>query len=155
MRILNADSTPKSSSVFSSDGAVWVAKAREVIEAHEAGTPQFRLGGWVYLTRYQSICLGNPSPGLWREFFHTPSYHKFFVGPEETTWKYVLPATAGDVVTRALSKSYIAVLPEDERKKVADSLMNILETEKKSWINEAKGVFEYPYGTTVVIVHRK
>lgn len=33
-----------SSSIDSSHSATWVAKARDIIEAHEAGTPQFRLG---------------------------------------------------------------------------------------------------------------
>jgi len=54
-----------------------------------------------------------------------------------------------------LSKSYISALPEDGRKKVADTLRNILETGQKTWINEEEGVFEYPYGTTVVTVRRK
>lgn len=63
--------------------------------------------------------------------------------------------TIEGVVTRSLSKSYVAALPEDERKRVADSVQNVLETEKKTWVNEEEGVFEYPYETTVVTVHRK
>ena len=59
------------------------------------------------------------------------------------------------VIARALSKSYISALPEGERKKVVDSLRNILETEQKTWINEEGGVFEYPYETTVVTIRRK
>lgn len=47
------------------------------------------------------------------------------------------------------------MLPEDERERVVDRLRNILETEQKTWINEEEGVFEYPYETTVVTVHRK
>jgi len=116
--------------------ATWVAKARDVIEAHEAGTPQFRLG-------------------LWRQFFDTPSYQEFFGTAEETTWGYVLPATAEGVVARSLSKSYISVLPDDERKRVADDVRNILNNEPKTWITEEEGVFEYPYETMVVVVHKK
>ena len=70
-------------------------------------------------------------------------------------WNYVLPVTIGGVVSRLLSKSYIAALSEDERKRVEDSLRNILETEWKTWINEEEGVFEYPYETTVVAIRRK
>ena len=70
-------------------------------------------------------------------------------------WKYVLPTTAEGVVARGLSKSYISALPEGERKKVEDSLRNILETEQKTWVNEEEGVFEYPYETTVVTERRK
>ncbi|KAF9647578.1 S-adenosyl-L-methionine-dependent methyltransferase [Thelephora ganbajun] len=117
-------------------GVTWVARTRDVIEAQEAGTPQFRLG-------------------LWRQFFNTPSYRKFFKTAEEMKWKYVLPVTIEDVVTRSLSKSYISILPEDERDKVVDNLRNILETEQKTWINNEEGVFEYPYETTVVIIHRR
>ena len=74
---------------------------------------------------------------------------------EETKWKYILPVTPEGVIARALSKSYISTLPEGERKKVADSLRNILETEQKTRINEEGGIFEYPYETTVVTVRRK
>jgi hypothetical protein len=95
------------------------------------------------------------SPGLWRQFFGSPSYQKFFGIAEETKWKYILPITIEGVVTRALSKSYISVLPEDEREKVADSLRKILATEQKTWVNEEEGVFEYPYETTVVTIRRK
>jgi len=116
--------------------STWVAKARSVIEAHEAGTPQFRLG-------------------LWRKFFDAPSYQKFFGPAEETKWKYILPVTTEGVVTRALSKSYISALPEGEQKKVTDNLRNILETEQKTWVDEEEGVFEYPYETTVVTIRRK
>ena len=63
--------------------------------------------------------------------------------------------TTEGVITRALSKSYVSALPEDERKKVADSLRTILKTEQKTWINEEEGVFEYPYETTVVTIHKK
>jgi len=94
-------------------------------------------------------------PGLWRQFFDTPSYHESFGPAEETNWKYVLPATVEGVVARSLSKSYISVLPEDEQKRVADSVRKVLETEEKTWINEEESVFEYPYETTVVTVRRK
>lgn len=63
--------------------------------------------------------------------------------------------TAEGVITRSLSKSYISVLSEDERKRVTDSLRNILETEEKKWIDEEGGVFEYPYGTKVVTARRR
>ena len=97
----------------------------------------------------------NVFPGLWRQFFNAPSYQKFFGTAEEITWKYVLPVTAEGVVARSLSKSYIASLSEDERKRVADRVGNVLETEQKTWINEEEGVFEYPYETMVVTACRK
>lgn len=65
-----------------------------------------------------------------------------------------MPVTVEGVLARALSKSYISVLPDDEKKEVADSLKQILETEQKIWVTEDV-VFEYPYETTVVTVLRK
>lgn len=69
--------------------------------------------------------------------------------------KYIIPGTVEGVVARALSKSYISVLHDDEKKEVVDTLRRILETEQKTWISEEEGVFEYPYETTVVTVHRE
>ena len=95
------------------------------------------------------------SPGLWRQFFDTPSYQESFGTAEETKWRYDLPTTVEGVVARALSNSYISVLPESERKKVVGNLRNILEAEQKVWVNKEEGVFEYPYETTVVTIRRK
>jgi len=142
-----------SSSIDPSYGATWVAKTRDTIEAKEAGSPQFRLGAST--SHSPRVFCDNLSSGLWRQFFGVPSYKKSFGTAEETKWNYALPVTTGGVVSRLLSKSYIAVLPEHERKRVVDSLRNILETERKTWINEEEGVFEYPYETTVVTVRRK
>ena len=142
------------SSIDPSYASTWVAKARNVIEAREAGTPQFRSGASTSLSS-RRISRNNSSLGLRRQFFDAPSYRKFFGTAEETKWKYILPVTTEGVIARTLSKSYISALPEGERKEVADSLRNILETEQKTWINEEGGVFEYPYETTVVTIRRK
>jgi hypothetical protein len=99
--------------------------------------------------------LDNQSAGLWRQFFDTPSYQKFFGAADETEWKYTIPGTVEGVVARALSKSYISVLPDREREEVVDNLRNVLETERKTWIDEEGGIFEYPYETTVVTAHKK
>ena len=142
------------SSIHPSYASTWVAKARNVIEAREAGTPQFRSGASTSLSS-PWISRNNLSLGLLRQFFGAPSYQKLFGIAEEAKWKYILPVTTEGVIARALSKSYISALPEGERKEVADSLRNILETEQKTWINEEGGVFEYPYETTVVTIRRK
>jgi len=57
-------------------------------------------------------------------------------------------------VVHLLSKSYISV-PEDEQKRVVDSMRNTLKTKEKTWINKEEGVFEYPYEITVMTVPRK
>ena len=119
------------------DGAAWVAQLRNRIEKHEQGTPQFRLG-------------------LWRATFSTPSYNKFFSPPEEKRWTYALHGSRDIVTNRALSKSYIAVLPPDEKAQVVQDIEKILEKgDDLKWIDKEKGIFEYPYGTLVVICKRK
>ena len=110
----------------------WVGQVRDIIETHEQGTPQFRRM-------------------LWREIFDTVSYQKFFKPPEEKTWSYVLETTKESVIDRALSKSYIAILPEDTKIQVKMNLERIIDQGDKVLVDESKGVFEYPYTTWVVV----
>ncbi|TFK76399.1 S-adenosyl-L-methionine-dependent methyltransferase [Pluteus cervinus] len=118
------------------DGAKWVAELRDTYEQHEAGTPQFR-------------------KDLWRQTFATPGYLEFFKPPIEKVWTYTLNATVESVVNRVLSKSYVAVLPEEEKLQVQDNVRTIVgRGDGKIWIDEDKGVFEYPYKTWVVLAHR-
>lgn len=119
------------------NGAQWVAQLRDRIERHEQGSPQFRLG-------------------LWRQTFDTDSYKKFFEPQEEKVWSYKLPVTLGIALDRASSKSYIAVLSEDEHAQVKTDVKTILERgEGMVWMDESKGIFEYPYQTLVVVARKK
>ena len=61
------------------------------------------------------------------------------------------------MVDRASSKSYIAVLPPDEKAAVQDAIRKIVNDDGagKVWINESEGIFEYPYKVDVVIAHKK
>ncbi|KAH9901007.1 S-adenosyl-L-methionine-dependent methyltransferase [Cubamyces lactineus] len=117
--------------------AAWVAQLRDRIERHESGTPQFRLG-------------------LWRAAFSTPSYLANFEPQEENVWDYVLHGTRDIVVNRACSKSYIAVLSPEDKQKVIDDIDAILQRkEGLVWIDEAQGLFEYPYQTFLVVARKK
>ncbi|KAF8843641.1 S-adenosyl-L-methionine-dependent methyltransferase [Paxillus ammoniavirescens] len=117
--------------------AGWVAQLRDRIERHEKGTPQFRLG-------------------LWRQAFATESYLENFKAPEEKEWAYHLNASERIATERALSKSYIAVLPPDEKKKVSEDIKAIIaKGDGRVWINESEGLFEYPYKTLVVVSRKK
>jgi len=119
------------------EGARWVAQLRDRIERHENGTPQFRLN-------------------LWRKTFETPSYQKAFQPPQEKAWSYSLPATLDIVVNRACSKSYIAILPEDEKANVKDDIKTIVEKgDDKVWLDESQSIFEYPYKCFVVIADKR
>ncbi|THU89516.1 S-adenosyl-L-methionine-dependent methyltransferase [Dendrothele bispora CBS 962.96] len=119
------------------DAARWVAGLRNRIEQHESGSPQFRLG-------------------LWRKAFETIAYNKFFEPQEERVFQYTLETTEDQVLDRACSKSYIAVLPPDEKEKVVSDVRAVLQKgEDKEWIDESKGVFKYPYQTFVVVCRKK
>ncbi|KAF5381088.1 hypothetical protein D9615_003995 [Tricholomella constricta] len=119
------------------DRAHWVAQLRNRIERHENGTPQFRLN-------------------LWRQVFDTESYQQFFQPPAEKVWPYALPTTVDIAVDRALSKSYIAVLSEEEKAEVQNDVRAIAEKgEERVWINKADGLFEYPYQVFVVVARKK
>ncbi|KAJ7273741.1 S-adenosyl-L-methionine-dependent methyltransferase [Mycena haematopus] len=119
------------------DAAKWVAQVRDRIEQYEQGSPQYRLG-------------------LWRKAFDTAEYQKAFESPQEQSWSAPLPASLEIVVDRACSKSYMAILPADQKLKVREDLAAVVNRgEDKVWINENEGIFEYPYQTVVVIARRK
>jgi len=119
------------------DSERWAAQVRDLIEQHEKGTPQFRLG-------------------LWRKYFTTPEFEQNFDGPDEKVWSYHLEATEDIVVQRASSKSYIAVLPPDEKVKVQAGIREIVQRgEDIVWIDKGEGRFKYPYKCWVVVSTKK
>ena len=92
---------------------------------------------------------------LWRKVYETPSYLKFFKEPVEKTWSIVFPTTIDIAVNRACSKSYIAVLEEDEKSKVVHDVGEIVASgEDRVWIDEGAGIFEYPYTTWLVLADK-
>ena len=94
--------------------------------------------------------------GLWRQAFSTETYNKNFKPPEEKEWAYHLVGSEEICVDRALSKSYISILPPDEKGRVIETIKAIVaKGDGKVWIDESKGVFEYPYKTLVVLARKK
>ncbi len=84
------------------------------------------------------------------------SYQKYFQPHEQKTWSYHIQGTREGAVDRASSKSYIAVLPQDEKAAVQDAIRKIVDDgAEKVWINKSEGIFEYPYKVDVVIAHKK
>lgn len=133
------DSATKFSTVsLLSDAAGWIASLRDRVERHEAGTPQYRLQ-------------------LWRQTFDKPAYLRLFTSPpEEHAWEYTLPGTRDLVIDRASSKSYITMLPEAQREQLRRDIGEIVDKgEGLVWRDQAAGVFEYPYKTTVVTFNKK
>jgi hypothetical protein len=123
--------------IFSRDAARWVAEVRDIVEVNEQNTPQFR-------------------HMLWRQTFDTPSYQREFNPPEEKTWSYKLQASKEIVVDRACSKSYVTILPDDKKAELQEEIRKIVDRGlDRVWIDESKGLFEYPYKTWVVIAHKR
>ena len=56
-----------------------------------------------------------------------------------------------------MSKSYIAVLPQDQKATLRDAILKIVDDDggEKVWINESEGIFEYPYRADVLISLKK
>ncbi|KAF7440539.1 hypothetical protein PC9H_000885 [Pleurotus ostreatus] len=119
------------------EGASWVAQLRDRYESYEQGTPQFRLD-------------------LWRQVFDTPSYQKHFKPHEEKKWQYKLTSDLNGVVNRAFSKSYISVLPDEEKAAVKSSILDIVHRgDDLVWVDKEAGIFEYPYRTLVVVASKR
>lgn len=71
----------------------------------------------------------------------------------EHYWKRSIEATEESVINRVLSKSYIAVLSDEDRVKLMAVLREVVQRGVgKIWVDEAKGIFRYPYQTDLVIV---
>lgn len=89
-------------------------------------------------------------------FSFTPTYARLFEAPTQTELPFVLPGTVDIVVQRSLSKSPLASQSDGERKKAEEALMGIVRKgDGMVWIDEEKGVFEYPYKTLLVTVKQK
>lgn len=118
------------------NAARWVLQLRDVYEAHEKGTPQYRLG-------------------LWRQTFDTEGYKANFSAPEENSVKRYIEGSEQSVIDRVLSKSYITMLNDSDKADVVQKVRAIIEKgEDKVWIDEAQGIFQYPYTTDLVIMKK-
>ncbi|KAG8806966.1 hypothetical protein FRC17_004703 [Serendipita sp. 399] len=115
--------------------AKWVASVRDLYEMYENDTPQFRLNKW-------------------EATFETQGYVSSFHPPERFTTPWVVPTTFSGVQDRVLSKSYITQISQEEKDELCKGINSVLEKSEKIWIDEASGVFEYPYETTVIALKK-
>jgi hypothetical protein len=119
------------------ESARWLSRVRDRIELYDKGTPHAR-------------------HGKWREAFQTSSYRRFFDPPEEVTFNYKLSRTAEKVIDRALSSSYVSAFPETEKAKIEEDVAEIIrQREDMVWIDESRGMFEYPLKTILITSRRK
>lgn len=119
------------------EGAPWVAQLRDTYERFENGTPQFRLN-------------------LWRATFTAPSYTSNFEIAKEDLWKWTLHATRNLVIDRVASKSYVAILPDEQKEEVKKDVGKIVDRgDGLVWVDKDQGVFEYPYYTLAVVWRKR
>lgn len=117
--------------------AGWVEQVLDRIKAHQNGTPHF--------------CFD-----LLRRTFSTPEYTALFQPYEEKVCPYRPLTTDQIVIDRALSWSYITLLPPDEKAKFAEDIKGILEGgDGKVWINKKEGTYQYPYNTLLLVSRKK
>jgi hypothetical protein len=112
--------------------AGWVARVCDRMRVHANDTPLFSLDRL-------------------REAFSS-----LFHPHEEKVCPYHPPATDEIVTERAMSWSYITILPPDEKAKFVEDVKGILERgDGKVWINKEEGTYQYPYKTRVVVSRKK
>ncbi|KAE8254331.1 hypothetical protein A4X13_0g3456 [Tilletia indica] len=115
------------------DAAPWVARLRDAYEQHERGTPQYR-------------------HGLWKKMYDTKAYKEFFDAAPQEDFTRILPTTKEAAWQRVHSKSYISLLGEADLKALReqyDSIMDDADQNGRRWIDQDKGIFEYPYITNL------
>ncbi|CDU25967.1 uncharacterized protein SPSC_06138 [Sporisorium scitamineum] len=122
------------------EAAPWVAQIRDLYEEYEDNTPQYR---HMY----------------WHVMYKSPTFASLFKADEPRHYHRTIPTTLQGVIDRALSKSYISVLPQEKRDKLVREMTDLLNTtdDKKlgrKWIDKEKGVWEYPYRTDLFIFRR-
>ncbi|TNY18336.1 S-adenosyl-L-methionine-dependent methyltransferase [Rhodotorula diobovata] len=115
----------------------WVAGMRDAYEKFESDTPQYR-------------------HGLWKAMYGEPEFHELFTEPTHAKFHRALPTTEDLAVERVFSKSYITALSDAERSELEHELReNLRRGEDRVWIDEHKGVFEYPYETDLFVSRRR
>lgn len=114
------------------EAAPWVAQLRDLYEPYEDGVPQYRHMAW-------------------KQMLDTPSYARSFEALPPVQQQRELPTTLDGAVDRMLSKSYISVLPEEERARLAAQARAVFDapdsTTGRKWLDASAGVFAYPYRT--------
>ncbi|KAI5123345.1 hypothetical protein M0805_001768 [Coniferiporia weirii] len=105
---------------------------------------------------YGSIDIWEVEFNKWRRIFDLPLYKINFIKPGETTVFSVEHSTLESVILHAFTRSGVAILPDEEKRKVREKIKAVvLRGDDLRWVDEKQGMFEVPYATTVVIMQRK
>ncbi|ORZ00960.1 S-adenosyl-L-methionine-dependent methyltransferase [Syncephalastrum racemosum] len=113
----------------------WVAKLRDVYELYDGNAPQYR-------------------KGKWKDVFEIPETAELYRVPIQHQWfKNETLATKDKVMKRVFSKSYMAILPEETKKSVADKMETILVPDN-GFITNDQGFVRYPHDTEVAYIQK-
>ncbi|THH04455.1 hypothetical protein EW145_g5511 [Phellinidium pouzarii] len=92
----------------------------------------------------------------WRGLYASPLYEQYFQPSEERVFSHDVPSTSQAVTGRVLSWSAIVPLEEQEKVKVKENVLEIMnEGEGLEWIDQEKGLLKFPHDTLVVVIRRK
>lgn len=115
----------------------WVGIARDIYERYDEGTPQYRLGKW-------------------KAMFDTDAYKSFFRGTDYNKYTRHVPITLQGYRDRQATKSFINVLPADEKEALLKDIVDSISKQPDvDWINQDDGSLYIPYLTDLYIVHLK
>lgn len=93
---------------------------------------------------------------LWRDAFDAPSYPKYFDPPHEESLVTVVETTIEKAVMLLMTISYIAILPEEQKKIFGDRFREIMYNGKSvEWIDKEQGTLYVPQRTLAVSMRRK
>jgi len=121
----------------SKDMPAWVSQLKELQEPYKKGIQQ-------------------QPEGQWRTLFERPSYQSHFQPAEETIWPHSLPGSLETSTNLAMTFSYIAILPEEEKLKLKENMAAIIKRgDGMVWIDEKEGLFECPIETLLVTLSRR
>jgi SAM-dependent methyltransferase len=102
----------------------WVAKLEELTHVHEKGVPRYRTG-------------------VWRQAFERT---ELFTPLQSLHFRYTQVGGHEMVVDRIKSSSFIAAMPEAEKKQVLDQVRELLSTHPQT---KGTDTIEFPYRTDV------
>lgn len=110
----------------------WVKRVREAYEKHDGDVPQFR-------------------KGLWRQVWKTEVAAQLYEPPVETLHNHTYLVNEEQIWDRVISKSYIAVLPQEQQQELKRQVDSIVQEE----LGGRRDNIEYPQQTTVFVARKK
>ncbi|CAO3653302.1 unnamed protein product [Cunninghamella echinulata] len=115
----------------------WVEEIRRLYEVYDASAPQYRKGRWKQVFETDEA----------KALFDLPFHIKKF--------EYPMPFVRDLVFPRIASKSYIAVLSDEEKEKLHQKIDQVLDTPEYGFKTDDKGNFIYPHDTDLVWCQKK